>query len=37
MGAMLVANRTPQSFSADKHPQGHPDLPKQPQAQLLLP
>lgn len=37
MGVMVVANGTPQSFSAAKHPQGYPDLPEQPQAWLLLP
>lgn len=36
MAVVFVANMTPQLFSIDKHPQGHPDLPEQPQAQLLL-
>lgn len=30
-GVAFVANRTPQPFSTDKHPWGHPDLPEQPQ------
>lgn len=36
-GVAFVANRTPQPFSTDKHPWGHPDLPEQPQTWLLLP